>query len=411
MTDEALPPGSAVGAFHRYEESLVLRIMVDTQRVEIALQPPVVLESLSALFPEYGLIWNVAKPEATTLTDGPKLSVSMIVRDEEQFLARCLDSIKAVADEIVIVDTGSTDETAKIARCYTDKVYFHRWEDDFSKARNYSLSYCTGDWILQMDADEELVREDIPLLREGLARLAKRPEIDAVMITILSEVKGGNVSRSFFPRLFRRGLCHYQGIVHNQLVRSGGQIGKLPVRIVHYGYNVPEAEMHKKIARTEGLLRKQLEKDPTEPFAWTNLIHSHRNQHKPEFVIANAFRVLDNPRASGSNRQTTFGDLMVAYLESGEAEKGIPLAYQAMTEHPENADNLWLLAWLHKESGQTAEAIGDLETFLEMKAQEQREGVRVNAMFCDTFGKEPTALALLAEWRQELEPKLVKEAV
>ena len=409
MADKALPPGLAVGAFHRHEDALVLRIMVDTQRVEIALQPTDVLGSLLSLFPEYGLVWNAPQIEATRPTNGPRLSVAMIVKDEEKYLARCLDSIKPVADEIVIVDTGSTDETVKIARCYTDKVYFHPWEDDFSKARNYSLSYCTGDWILQMDADEELLQDDIPVLREGLTRLAKRPEIDAVMITILSEVRGGNVSRSFFPRLFRRGLCHYEGIVHNQLVRSGGQIAKLAVRIVHHGYNVPEAEMLKKVTRTEGLLRKQLEQDPTNAFAWTNLIHSHRNQHKPEFVIANAFQVLDNPRATAANRHTTSGDLIVAYLESGQPEKGIPIGHQAMIEHPNNADILWLLAWLYKESGQIAKAIGSLGTFLEIKAEEQREGVHPDAMFCDTVGKEPVAVALLAEWRQELEP--MKEVV
>jgi len=422
---EAFGPaaGEAMAAFDRQDSVLILRIGADSQHIEIALQPSDILGNVARLFPEYGLHWRLPTEDypgiegeytlaaMATPVFGPTLSVAMIVKDEEKCLAECLDSIKGVADEIVIVDTGSIDETVKIARCYTDKVYFHEWEDDFSKARNQSLSYCTGDWILQIDADEELVERDIPILQEGLRRLADRPEIDRVMVALLSEVRGGNVSRSFFPRLFRRDGCHYEGIVHNQLIGSGGSIANLPVRIVHHGYNLPDAEMQKKIARTEGLLRKQLEADPMNAFAWVNLIHSHRNQHKPEFVIANAYRVLENPTATAGNRHTTMGDLMVAYLETKEPEKGISVAYQAITEHPGNADNLWLLAWLHKESGQTAKAIGDLEDFLKTKAREQQQGPEVNAMFNDTFGKEPVAAALLAQWREELAKEPIREAM
>ena len=86
----------------------------------------------------------------------------------EKFLGKCLESIKAVADEIIIVDTGSNDGTVDIARKYTDKVFFHPWEDNFSKARNQALAYATGDWILIIDADEELVQEDIPNLMNAL---------------------------------------------------------------------------------------------------------------------------------------------------------------------------------------------------------------------------------------------------
>ena len=80
----------------------------------------------------------------------------MIVRDEEANLSGCLDSATGMVDEIVIVDTGSTNHTMEIARRYTDQVYRYRWDDDFSAARNLALAKCRSQWILSLDADERL---------------------------------------------------------------------------------------------------------------------------------------------------------------------------------------------------------------------------------------------------------------
>ena len=78
----------------------------------------------------------------------------MIVKNEELVLARCLDSLKEIADEFIIVDTGSTDKTKEIAKNYTDQIYDYKWEDDFSKARNFSFSKATKEYIYCADADE-----------------------------------------------------------------------------------------------------------------------------------------------------------------------------------------------------------------------------------------------------------------
>ncbi|MEG0091522.1 MAG: glycosyltransferase, partial [Oscillospiraceae bacterium] len=83
-----------------------------------------------------------------------KISVCMIVRNEQAVLARCLDCVKHFADELIIVDTGSSDKTKEIAGQYTDYVYDFLWVDDFSAARNYSYSFATGDYIMWVDADD-----------------------------------------------------------------------------------------------------------------------------------------------------------------------------------------------------------------------------------------------------------------
>ena len=88
------------------------------------------------------------------------LGICMIVRDEEETLVRCLDGIKDIADEIVIVDTGSRDSTRDIAARYTDRVYDFVWCDDFSAARNFSFSLATTDYVMWLDADDVVAEPD-----------------------------------------------------------------------------------------------------------------------------------------------------------------------------------------------------------------------------------------------------------
>lgn len=89
------------------------------------------------------------------------ISLCMIVKNEEKVLDNCLNSVKDIVDEIIIVDTGSTDNTIEIAKKYTHKIYSFKWENDFAKARNYSLSKATKDYILWLDADDFLKEESI----------------------------------------------------------------------------------------------------------------------------------------------------------------------------------------------------------------------------------------------------------
>ena len=108
------------------------------------------------------------------------ISLCMIVKNEEDVLKRCLTSVKSVVDEIIIVDTGSTDSTKKIAKEFTDKIYYFKWIDDFSKARNYAFSKATKEYILWLDADDVILPEDIELMKILKEDLKKN--IDIVMM-------------------------------------------------------------------------------------------------------------------------------------------------------------------------------------------------------------------------------------
>lgn len=132
------------------------------------------------------------------------ISLCMIVKNEENVLHRCLDSIHDLVDEIVIVDTGSTDATKRIAAEYTDRIYDFEWIQDFSVARNFSFSKCTMDYIYVADADEyldESNRFQFKILKENIF-----PEIEIVqmMYETISHDTVLNIKREYRPKLFKR---------------------------------------------------------------------------------------------------------------------------------------------------------------------------------------------------------------
>jgi len=100
----------------------------------------------------------------------PTLSLCMIVKNEELHLARCLKSVRGLADEMILVDTGSTDRTVEVARSYGARVFHFTWQDDFSLARNHSLEAASGEWILVLDADESIAARDHGRIRDSLRR-------------------------------------------------------------------------------------------------------------------------------------------------------------------------------------------------------------------------------------------------
>ena len=131
-------------------------------------------------------------------------SCCMIVKNEEKLLDRCLSSIADLMDEIIIVDTGSTDATKQVAARYTDKIYDFAWDDDFSAARNYSFSLATGDYIYCPDADEYLDaanHEQLRLLKQYID-----PQVDIVqmMYNTISENTVLNIRNEYRPKLFKR---------------------------------------------------------------------------------------------------------------------------------------------------------------------------------------------------------------
>ena len=147
------------------------------------------------------------------------VSLCMIVKNEERILARCLDSIADLVDEIIIVDTGSTDATRRIAAGYTDRIYDFEWIGDFSAARNFAFSKAGMEYIYSADADEVMDEENrraFRLLKETLL-----PEIDIVQMYYTNQLSHGtiyNFDRELRPKLFKRlRTFQWQGAIHEQV--------------------------------------------------------------------------------------------------------------------------------------------------------------------------------------------------
>ncbi len=196
------------------------------------------------------------------------LSVCLITKNEEQFLAGCLDSVRPVADEIVLVDTGSVDRTVEIAGEYGCRVLHRPWDDDFSAARNAGIAVAQGSWILCLDADERL--SDPRAVRDAI--LAALPEIGGFLIErhdVVTDPEEGqtDVHPIGILRLFRNHVgIRYEGIVHERpndtVIRAGFQIGTLAtLKLTHLVNHLPQDRLEAKQRRYLLLLDQELGKD------------------------------------------------------------------------------------------------------------------------------------------------------
>lgn len=199
----------------------------------------------------------------------PTISACMIVKNESKYLRDCLESIHFWVDEIILVDTGSTDDTVKIGLEYAPQVFHYEWQNDFSAARNHAFSLATKDWCFVIDADERFSIDDIG---ELLAQLAN-PENGVLQIQVWNlfedEAKPGHysdkVTKLNSPRFFRRSLgLKYVSAVHNYVPLGPevpGVVWLDDVRLYHLGYaNFEEQKIKNK--RRLDMIGKWLREHP-----------------------------------------------------------------------------------------------------------------------------------------------------
>ena len=195
---------------------------------------------------------------------GPLLSLCMIVRDEAQNLREHLAKIAGFFDDLVVVDTGSVDETKAVAASLGARVFSVPWENDFSKARNESLRRARGEWILVLDADEVVDEEGVRRLRE----IAQKTEALGLQLPIYNYNRNGNVGVvNFALRFFRRHpRIRFAGKIHEtveaSIVALGGAIGRTDVPIHHFGYTRPEDVRRKSVERNFPIIEELYRSEP-----------------------------------------------------------------------------------------------------------------------------------------------------
>lgn len=201
-----------------------------------------------------------------------KLSLCMIVRDEEENLPRCLESVRGLVDEIVVVDTGSRDGTVQVARQYGARVIPAPWQEDFAAARNRGLDQAAGEWVLVLDADEELGPEG----REALPGLLACPEVEGYLVRVVNLLgEAPNPPQEETPglRLFRnRPEYRFTGALHEQIApsilaaRPQARLEPSGLRILHRGYLPEVRQRWGKHRRNLGILERMRAEAPDDPF-------------------------------------------------------------------------------------------------------------------------------------------------
>jgi tetratricopeptide (TPR) repeat protein len=210
---------------------------------------------------------------------GLRVSLCMIVKDEEEMLPGCLEAIRDAVDEIIVVDTGSTDSTVAIAESFGAKVISFPWNGSFADARNVSLDAATGDWILYLDADEHLIETDGPKLRALLGR-TWREGFYLVETNFTGGDDAGSAVTHMALRLFRnRPAYRFEGRIHEQKTQNmplylPERFEATTVRVRHYGYLKSRINAKEKSQRNIELLEQEAREAPS-PFNSFNLGSEH----------------------------------------------------------------------------------------------------------------------------------------
>ena len=206
-----------------------------------------------------------------------RLSFCMIVKNEAENLPRCLASVKDFADELIILDTGSTDRTIAIAQSFEAQVHSFVWTNDFSAARNQALKFVTGDWVLVLDADEVLVAEAMPTLRQAMQ------QENAIAVNLIRhEVGAAQSPYSLVSRLFRRHPAltfsrPYHAMIDDsvaQLLQQEPQwqvINVPDIAILHYGYQAGAIASRNKLETARTTMEGFLAAHPNDPYVCSKL--------------------------------------------------------------------------------------------------------------------------------------------
>ncbi|MBD1935165.1 MULTISPECIES: glycosyltransferase [Cyanophyceae] len=276
-----------------------------------------------------------------------KLSFCIIVKNEEASLPRCLNSVKDVVDEIVVLDTGSTDKTVEIAKSFGAKVYYFEWCNDFAAARNEALKYVQGDWVLVLDADEVLTPEIVPQIKQTI-------ESDRYLVInlIRQEVGASQSPYSLVSRLFRnhpalRFSRPYHAMVDDSVSEllqrePNWQIVALPdVAILHYGYQPEAIASLNKYARAQAAMEGFLATHPNDPYDCSKLgaLYVQTGEtskgielleqglkstdidasvlYELHYHLGNAYTRLDNPTQAAKHYQAAIKQPIVPKLKLG----------------------------------------------------------------------------------------------
>ncbi|MFV0464547.1 MAG: glycosyltransferase [Lachnospiraceae bacterium] len=195
------------------------------------------------------------------------LSVCIITKNEEKKLRQCLEQLQPYPFEIVVVDTGSTDNSVKTAMEFTEKVFFYPWNHDFSAARNFAAQKASWDMIFTIDSDEYLESIDVTAVLKIVTEHSD--EVGRIWVKNKMNFSEEMMNRELISRIYSRKRFCYSGRIHEQLISLSGEEAKtyqLPLSILHDGYSGTKEEKYSKMQRNRMLIEMELQEKGEDPY-------------------------------------------------------------------------------------------------------------------------------------------------
>lgn len=269
------------------------------------------------------------------------VSVCIIAKNEEKHIAECLKRLLPYHMEIVVTDTGSTDNTKQTAQQYADKILDFTWTDSFSDARNYCALHASNDWILSIDCDEYMLQADMDMLQKVMDTYPKQRGLLQIHNLVIRADGERTYATDDVPRFYNRRYYQYVQPIHEQIIPKKGKQRpdfRLPVSVIHHGYALTPAEMKIKQERNLKLLYHQLAAEGESPYICFQIAQSE--------LVLNNFKnaicyyekgLFYNPSRNLTYVQYMIEGLAKAYVCAGHPQKALALMERYEPECNESA--------------------------------------------------------------------------
>lgn len=296
------------------------------------------------------------------------LSIVMMVKNEERYLDKTLEALKPLMKEIdselIILDTGSDDSTVEIAKKHTDKVFFANWSNDFGQMRNISISYASGEWILILDADEQLTNYD-KLKKFFNSNLCKKYNSATITLKNIFSEDEDRYSIDPLLRLFKNyDGFRYEGAIHEQPIFKSPTYNDI-ARFNHYGYLFEDEEVRQlKENRNKAILLKEIEKNPNNPYINYQLGKQYiisKNYEDALFYIEKGYEIYEK------NKYIPLFvtlDLANLYVDLSEFDKCENLCIKYIKKDDRNIDIYYYLATSQKQLNKNKKSIESYKRYI-----------------------------------------------
>ena len=303
------------------------------------------------------------------MNSASRVSLCMIVKDEEANLARCLRSVQNVVRQLVVVDTGSTDRTKEIAASFGAELHDFAWINDFSAARNFSLGFATCPWVMYIDADEELAPASAARLAETI-RLAESQQGASIAFELQDKDAAGRTSSSSLqPRLWRRdGQVRFVNAIHNTpLVKQ--PVFRSEMVLYHYGYTAITPETFaKKRQRNFAIFLAEYAKNPNDTRLGWELAREYClvEQYERALEVITHTIACHQKQCPGQPVEM----LMYEYLSRsqhrlGLLDQALATITEARTHYPDHFTFLLRASHIHGQREDWPAALADLQLYFE----------------------------------------------